>query len=321
MKKVVIIFSLLLFAAGCDKTAVSQPNSSALTANSSSTMQVITSPDLANFLPASIASTTPIPTTTTPSNVKVNVGQTKAQQVTPSPVIAQNPVIAQPTPTQIQQPAIVCNNISGGKLPAGWYSDGQGNCSPTSPAQQASNLAAEQQAAQAAQEAQQAAQQQASQQAAQSAAQAETAMYQTQYQAVQAEIQPLQAQASSINAYLVNTCSGSSAAFGAEGEECALYSNQGLYVSQYEDAILADFIKPVTTLSITCENNMDNLNEQIFQIKMNYAQQAYDSDGAHGAAMNEAIQQALLTAANSQITAINQQIQSVQLECENGITP
>jgi len=159
MKKLVIIFALLLLAAGCDKIVVSQSGNSSLTQTPTSTLQVITIPD--NSVIA--ASTTPIATSISTVKPRV-VKKISPQQEAQSPAIVENPVVTpSPQPTQTQQPAVVCNNVSGGSLPAGWYSDGQGNCSATSPQQQAATIAAQQQATQQAQ-------QQANQQAAQAAA-------------------------------------------------------------------------------------------------------------------------------------------------------
>jgi len=380
MKKLVIIFTLLLLAAGCDKTVVSQSDNSSPTSNTTSTIQVISNPTAidggtgtfylksksAKIYKCASSSCGVIETFYNtqaaftlnyksvgdlPEWVPVNIDdsvngkglidgfinkkdftdqspQPQKLTKTTTPVVAPalSQPLSQPTPTQqnqtaqpaqTQQPAIVCNNVSGGSLPAGWYSDGQGNCSPTSRQQQAAAVAAQQQAAQAAQQAQQ----QAAQQAAQAVAQAQTAMYQTQYQAVQTKIQPLKDQ---YNALQTTSSSQNclSNYLGDAGIQCLLNASQAADVGEYENAILADFFTPVTTTSIAYENKLDNLFQQIFQIKMDYAQQIANISGSAGdMSRMTGEEQNATAAANAKITAINQQIQTVRLDYQYGITP
>ncbi|MCL4403912.1 hypothetical protein M1432_00995 [Patescibacteria group bacterium] len=165
---------------------------------------------------------------------------------------------------------------------------------------------------------------QPSQQQLEAQAAAEAQMrYQTQYQAVQEKIQPLQSQLSGLQSQTNQMCSGNGSFEGSTGVECTYLANQETYVGQYENAILADFITPVTNTSISYENELDNLYQQIFQVKMNYAKQIYGINSRGGISMQEAIgeEQNAATAANTQITAIDQQIQTVLLEYKQGITP
>jgi len=127
--------------------------------------------------------------------------------------------------------------------------------------------------------------------------------YNTQYQAVQAKIQSIKNQYSEISTCL-------SRATGEQGSKCLLENQQFGAVTEYEKAILDDFLTPVSDMSILYENKLDDLQQQIFQTKMDYYQQVYNieqSGGSVGVA-NGRINNAT-NAANTKIDAINQQIQ------------
>lgn len=152
--------------------------------------------------------------------------------------------------------------------------------------------------------------QQADQQAANNQAQAR---YQTQYQSVQAKISPLQAQYDALKAiFLSQECSGF--AGGEQGIKCLLASSQAGDVSEYENAIQNDFITPVTDKSTAYENQLDNLFQQIFQVKMDYHQQIANIDRSPiGLSAQNGEKQNALIAANAKINALNSQIQTLRL--------
>ena len=135
--------------------------------------------------------------------------------------------------------------------------------------------------------------------------------------AVQAKLAPLQAQLTTLQTTTISQeCSGEDGAFGTQGEECLLASSQAADVSEYENAILSDFVTPVTNTSIVCENKEDNIFDQIFQVKMNYAQAYEDASSTAGFVSEmQGEQQQLIDAANAQITALNEQLQTVRFEC------
>lgn len=140
--------------------------------------------------------------------------------------------------------------------------------------------------------------------------------YQTQYQTIQVKIKPLQDQASSLQAI----CPNLTQALGEEGIKCTLAASQAADVYGYINAIMKDFLTPVTDTSIIYENKLDDLQQQIFKIKMDYEQQVANINGS-GISLTSAngqIQNAT-TAANTKINALNQQIQTNLTAYQNGI--
>jgi hypothetical protein len=144
--------------------------------------------------------------------------------------------------------------------------------------------------------------------------------YQAQYQVVQAKIRPLQDQYNVLEAiFLGQGCSGLSGAMGEAGIKCLLAANQAGDVSEYENAIRNNFITPVTNLSIVYENKLDDLFQQIFQVKMDYHQQLSNIHGRGSTVTQaQAEEQYALAAANAKINALNQQIQQVRFSYQNG---
>jgi IPT/TIG domain len=149
-------------------------------------------------------------------------------------------------------------------------------------------------------------------------AQIESQNYQAQYQVVQAKLQPLQVQFNALQAIFSNNdCSESEV--GTKEVDCLLAASQEGDVGEYESAIQTDFITPVTTASVAYENTLDNLYQQIFQIRMAYHQQvAGISNSPIGLSEEQGEEQNALTVANAKITAIDQQIQIARLDYQNG---
>jgi len=146
--------------------------------------------------------------------------------------------------------------------------------------------------------------------------------YDAQYQAVQAKIQPLEAQ---YNTLEQQSSSQGCALYtaGIAGRNCELIFQQQSAISQYETAIQKDSITPVTDTSITYENKLDDLNQQIFQIKMNYYQDLNDlivnNGGQAAQSVIDARSNQLTANANTKITAINQKLQETLSEYQNAI--
>ena len=161
------------------------------------------------------------------------------------------------------------------------------------------------------------------QQQAQATASQAQARYQAQYQAVQGKIKPLQDQYNALDAiFSSQACSGLSGAEGEQGTKCLLASQQAGDVAGYESAIQGDFLTPVTDMSIIYENKLDALQQQIFQVKMDYHQQiANIADSGTNMSQAQGEERNALAAANIKIDALNQQIQQVRLAYQNGIAP
>lgn len=141
--------------------------------------------------------------------------------------------------------------------------------------------------------------------------------YNAQYQAVQEKIKPLQDQFNALQAI----CPSLSQAGGEEGIKCLLAASQAGDVGEYINAIQNDFLTPVTDLSITYENKLDNLHQQIFQVKMDYHQQVANINSSPGdMTLANGEQQIALTAANAKINALSQQIQFTLQDYQNALT-
>ena len=133
------------------------------------------------------------------------------------------------------------------------------------------------------------------------------ARYQTQLQAVQAIIQPLKSQEDTLQAeYSGGNCLNFQQ--GAAQVKCTLLANQSDDIAQYENAILGDLLTPVTDLSIEYENKIDDIDSQIFQLKMTYHQQVA-AIWTSGIALQagEGQIQILTNTNNAKITTLNDQ--------------
>lgn len=138
--------------------------------------------------------------------------------------------------------------------------------------------------------------------------------YNSQYQVVQAKIYPLQSQYNSLWAIASSqACSGFSQ--GQQQIQCTLAASQAADVSEYIAAILKDFLTPVSDLSVSYESQLDDLNGQIFQIKMDYHQQVANISSAPIALEFKQGQiQKATDEANAKIQAIQLQEQQFTLD-------
>jgi hypothetical protein len=137
---------------------------------------------------------------------------------------------------------------------------------------------------------------------------AKGADYNTQYVAVQAKIYPLNDQLKEVKASCPNSNLG---ATGEQGIICMKSFGQAAAIAEYISAIQNDLLTPVTDTSVVYENKLDDLHNQVFQVKIAYHQQIASISGNGGfEAQVEAEGQNALVAANAKIDALNQQIQA-----------
>ncbi len=97
---------------------------------------------------------------------------------------------------------------------------------------------------------------------------------------------------------------------GSEAIVCQAAFGKATAVGEYQNAIMNNFLTPVSDISIDYENKLDAISEQIYELKINYHQQvsSVSGGGVPIGNVNGRINQ-LTEQVNSQITALNQQWQ------------
>lgn len=133
--------------------------------------------------------------------------------------------------------------------------------------------------------------------------------YQNQLQVVQVKVNALKP----IYDRHMNACPNLSVV-GSAAVVCESNAGQAQAVAEYQNAIMDNFLTPVTELSLEYENRLDDLSKQIYETKMNYWQQyvGYSTRGTTAIAQGRV--QKLTTTANAQITALNQQKETLLME-------
>lgn len=246
-----------------------------------------------------------IEATPSPTARSVDVTQTPKPRasLTPSsiPVVVFTPIYTS-APTATPKLYDACDNIEGiqSVVPSGMYPDGNWKCLPLRQATPTPQVVIQQQPN----------------------PQVEAqARYDAQYQIVQAKVRSLQSQLDELLAVSSSpTCSQFTQ--GATQQDCLRAAQQAAAISSYQASLLATFraLTPVTDISVAYENQIDGLQQQIFQIKMSYYEQVslirgVDLQFAQGE------QQNLLAAANAKIASLQQQIQTAFLRYQSGMTP
>ena len=145
--------------------------------------------------------------------------------------------------------------------------------------------------------------------------------YQNQYNKVQTKMDDLQEQYDKLMEQSLGTsCAGQYQ--GLTGANCLAYSQQAGAVMEYKSAIFSNFITPVTDTTIEYENKLDDLNQKVFQLKMDYYKSVANMAGSPMTTntYNGRVAQ-LLTASNAKIDALNQEIQFTWSNYKMGINP